>query len=226
MQQQLAEARAAAGQQQTIEPTRTGKPAVAAAVCRRAGQHRKTEQSVAGKLSARRNSNRNWPPRCDCNWSSSPETNQLAEAEKQQLANQLQLAEVEAHAAAERAALMQQEVQVQQAENARLAEGFKSLATNSSQLTQEIRANTALAPNTIFSDFVSNRVEAGIYAWRTGLFSMDTTKDKQTATVLVTDGTNYFALCHVQDTPVTLWDPGTDWDKLAGTLSWSGNRCR
>jgi hypothetical protein len=151
-------------------------------------------------------------------------TNQLAQAEKQQLSNQLQMAEVEAHAAAERATLMQQEVQVQQAENARLAEGFKSLATNSSQLTQEIRANTALAPNTIFSDFVSNRVEAGISAWRTGLFSMDTTKDKQTATVLVTDGTHYFALCHVQDTPVTLWDPGTDWDKLAGTLSWGGRQ--
>ena len=149
-------------------------------------------------------------------------TNQLAQAEKQQLSNQLQLAEVEAHAAAERAALMQQEVQVQQAENARLAEGFKSLATNSSQLTQEIRENRALAPNTIFSDFVSNRVEAGIFAWRTGFFNMDTTKDKQTGTVLVTDGTNFFALCHVQDTPVTLWDPGTDWDKFAGTLAWGG----
>jgi predicted nuclease with TOPRIM domain len=149
-------------------------------------------------------------------------TNQLAQAEKQQLSNQLQLAEVEAHAAAERAALMQQEVQVQQAENARLAEGFKSLATNSSQLTQEIRENRALAPNTIFSDFVSNRVEAGIFAWRTGFFNMDTTKDKQTGTVIVTDGTNFFALCHVQDTPVTLWDPGTDWDKFAGTLAWGG----
>ncbi|HLZ54592.1 MAG TPA: hypothetical protein VKS19_08965 [Verrucomicrobiae bacterium] len=150
------------------------------------------------------------------------QTSQLAQAEKQQLSNQLQLAEVQAHAAAERATLMQQEVQVQQAENARLAEGVKSLATNSGQLAQEIRANTALTPNTIFSDFISNRVEAGISAWRTSMFSMDTSKDKQTATVLVTDGTNYFALCHVQDTPVTLWDPGTDWDQLAGTLSWGG----
>ncbi len=36
--------------------------------------------------------------------------------------------------------------------------------------------------------------------------------------MLVTDGTNIFALCHVQDTPLTLWDPGTDWDKFTGTL--------
>jgi hypothetical protein len=37
--------------------------------------------------------------------------------------------------------------------------------------------------------------------------------------VLVTDGTNTFALCHVQDTPLTLWDPGTDWEMLTGTLA-------
>jgi len=79
-----------------------------------------------------------------------------------------------------------------------------------------------LAPNTIFSGFVSNRVEAAISAWRTGLFMMDTRANKTTETVLVTDGTNYFALCHVQDTPLTLWDPGTDWDKLTGTLTWNG----
>ena len=147
-------------------------------------------------------------------------SNQLAQSEKQQLGNQLQLAEVEQRAAAERAALLQQEVQAGHAENAELAEGFKTLATNSSKLTQEIKANTALAPNTIFSDFVSNRVEAGIFAARTGWFGTDSSKNKNAETVLVTDGTNIFALCHVQDTPLTLWDPGTDWDKLTGTLTW------
>ena len=85
-------------------------------------------------------------------------SNLLAQAEKQKLVQQLQLSEVEKRAAAERAAMMQQEVQAERAENAKLAEGFKSLATNSSQLTQEIRANTPLAPNTIFSEFVSNRI--------------------------------------------------------------------
>src|SRR5207244_7349449 len=24
--------------------------------------------------------------------------------------------------------------------------------------------------------------------------------------------------CHVQDTPLTLWNPGTEWEELAGTL--------
>ena len=146
-------------------------------------------------------------------------SNLLAQAEKQKLAQQLQLAEAERHAATERAAMMQQEVQAERTQNARLAEGFKSLATNSSQLTQEIRANTPLAPNLIFSQFVSNRIAANILASRTGFLGANSSNSKETKTVLVTDGTNTYALCHVKDTPLKLWDPGTDWDALTGTLA-------
>jgi hypothetical protein len=151
-------------------------------------------------------------------------SNQMTQTEKQQLATKLQLAEVEARSANEKAALLQQEAQTAHAENVRFAEGFKSLATNSSQLTQEIRANTPLAPNTIFSDFVSNRVEAGFAATRTVMFSMDTTKNKIARSVLATDGTNIFALCHVEDTPLALFNPGTDWDKLSGTITRGGTQ--
>ena len=146
-------------------------------------------------------------------------SNLLAQAEKQQLGHQLQLAEVNARAASERAAIMQQEVQVQRTQNARLTEGLKSLATNSSQLTQEIRANTPLAPNLIFSQFISNRITANILASRTGFLGGNSSNSKDTKTVLVTDGTNTYALCHVKDTPLKLWDPGTDWDALTGTLA-------
>ena len=149
-------------------------------------------------------------------------SNLLAQVEKQQLAQQLQLSEVEKRAAAERATMMQQEVQAERTENAKLAEGFKSLATNSSQLTQEIRANTPLAPNTIFSEFVSNRIEASILASRSGFLGMNSSNSKEAKTVLVTDGTNTYALCHVEDTPLKLWDPGTDWDALTGTLAGNG----
>jgi hypothetical protein len=147
--------------------------------------------------------------------------NDLAAALQKQLAqlnSQLRSADVDKRVAAGQVALMQQQVQAERAANARLAEGVKALATNSSALTREIRENRALAPNTIFSEFVSNRVHTSFVAARTGLFGMDASKSKTTETVLATDGTKTYALCHVQDTPLTLWDPGTDWQELTGTL--------
>jgi hypothetical protein len=144
--------------------------------------------------------------------------NQIAQDEKQKLAGQLQLARVERRAATERAALMLQQVQAERAEKAQLAEGFKALATNSGALTREIRENRALAPNTIFSEFVSNRVQTRFLASRSGFLGINSSRSKETETVLVTDGAHTFALCHVQDTPLTLWDPGTDWEVLTGTL--------
>ena len=149
----------------------------------------------------------------------SARSNQLAQTEQLRLANQLQLAEAQRQAALDRAGLLQQEVLATHTENARLAEGFKSLATNSSQLTREIRENRALAPNTIFSEFVTNRVRTAIFASRSGFLGMDVNKDKASDTLLVTDGTNTFAICHADDTPLALWDPGTDWDSLRGTLT-------
>jgi hypothetical protein len=145
-------------------------------------------------------------------------SNQAALTEKQQLAGQLQVAKAEQRAATEQAARMQAEVKVEREEKAKLAEGFKALASKSSELVQEIKENRPLAPNTIFSEFVSNRVQATFTATRPGVFGLDSNKTRDTATILATDGTNYFALCHVQDTPLTLFNPGMDWERLSGTL--------
>jgi len=146
------------------------------------------------------------------------QSNQVTQAERQKLASQLQLAMVEKNAADQQAALLQQQVQAERAEKAQLAQSFKTLATNSTQLATEIKANTPLAPNTIFSDFVANHVAAQFAATRTNEFGFDSTRKRETDTVLVTDGTNIFALCYVEDTPFVLFKPATDWDWLAGTL--------
>ncbi len=156
------------------------------------------------------------------------QSNQMVLTEKQRLANDLRVAEVERRAATQQAAMMQEQVKVEREEKARLsqqaeklAEGVKTLATNSGQLATEIRESRPLASNTIFNDCVTNRVEAQFNASRPGLFG-DSIKRKDTETVLVADGTNVFALCHVQDTPLTLWNPGLDWDGLTGFLGRNG----
>jgi hypothetical protein len=147
------------------------------------------------------------------------QSNQLVMNEKLRLASQLQVAEVETKHATEQAHQMQEEVKVERAEKAKLAEGVNALASHSSELTHEIRDNRPLAPNTIFNEFLTNRVQARFAGARTGMLGNETIKSKETETILASDGTNIFALCHVQDTPLTFFNPGTEWGSLAGTLS-------
>src|SRR5262249_38007946 len=139
-------------------------------------------------------------------------SNQRILNEKAELASQLQVAEVEKRHATEQVSRMTEEVKVERQEKAKLADGVQSLATKSSELTQEIRDNRPLAPNAIFSEFLTNRVAARLNASRAG---GESTRRKETQTVLVSDGTNIFALCHVQETPLTFSNPGTDWENLS-----------
>jgi len=145
------------------------------------------------------------------------QSNQTVLNEKQQLATQLQVAEVERKNATAQAAHMQEEVKIEREEKAKLAEGVKALATKSSELVQEVRDNRPLAPNTIYNEFLTNRVTATFMASRSVL-GVDVNRRKEAGTVLVSDGTNTFALCHVSDTPLAFWSPGADWRELSGTL--------
>jgi len=156
--------------------------------------------------------------------------NQAAIADRERLTNQLQLADLERRHAAEQAAQAQQQVQFEREEKARLeqqatklAEGVKTLASKSGELAQEIRENRPLASNTIFNDFVTNAVDVQFTASRPGVFG-ESTKERAAKTVLVTDGTNTFAMCHVQDTPLTFWVPPMDWDALAVSLQHDGGK--
>jgi hypothetical protein len=108
-------------------------------------------------------------------------------------------------------------VKAERAEKTKLAEGVKALASKSGELAQEVRENRPLASNTIYNQFVTNRLDARFNAFRPGIIGAD--KRRETQTVLVSDGKNTFALSHVQDTPLTLWNPGTDWEALTGTLA-------
>ena len=143
-------------------------------------------------------------------------SNQATLSEKQRLAGQLQVVEAEKRQVTEQVSRMQEEVKVERQEKAKLAEGVQALATRSGQLETEIRENRPQAPNTIFSEFMSNRVEAKFSAHRSGLIG--TNKKRDTGTILINDGTNIFALCHVEETPLTFFNPGVNWEQLDGSL--------
>jgi septal ring factor EnvC (AmiA/AmiB activator) len=151
-------------------------------------------------------------------------TNEVVLAERQRLGTQLAVAETEKRFAAEQVTHMQDEVKIEREEKARLADGVKELAAKSGDMAREIRDNRSLAANSIFSEFVTNRVQARFSAIRSILFG-ESSKTKEAETVLVTDGSGIYALCHVHDTPLTLWEPGTDWEALTGTLNRNTASC-
>ena len=44
------------------------------------------------------------------------------------------------------------------------------------------------------------------------------TADKLSQCILFTDGSQTYTLLHVDDTPVKLWNPGTDWNRITAVL--------
>jgi hypothetical protein len=153
------------------------------------------------------------------------QSNQVMQAERQKLATQLQVVDAEKRAASELVNRMVDEVKVVREEKAqlaqhadRLAEGVKVLASNSGELAKEIRDHRPLSPNTVFGDFVTNRVTTRFQATRAGIFGSEANKRRNSEAILVTDGTNFCALTHVDDTPLTIGTPGTEWERLTGTL--------
>jgi hypothetical protein len=121
-----------------------------------------------------------------------------------------------------------QQVEVERLERAKvqeqttvLAQGVGQLAEQSGALTQEIRDNRPVNPNQIFSEFLSNRVQSAITAKRPGLFS-PSNRDKQAQTVLVSDGTNTYALLHLSDTPFTMTEVPADYLQVGAQLSRGG----
>lgn len=153
-------------------------------------------------------------------------TNQAVLNEKQALATKLAVAEAEQRAAFREAALMQDQVKVAQQEKARLLDhaekltaGVKSLATNTSQLAQEIREHRPETATAIFSGLATNRVRASFFAARSAFLGIDGTRQRATDVVLAHDGTNTYAVCHIDETPLVFWQPGIQWEELTGSLS-------
>ncbi len=99
-----------------------------------------------------------------------------------------------------------------------LTQGVGQLAEKSGELSKEIRDNRPINTNVLFSEFLANRVASKVTARRPGIFS-PTIKDKDTQTILVSDGNAVYALMHVSDTPLSIGEVATDYDQVTGVLS-------
>ena len=147
------------------------------------------------------------------------QTNQVIRAERATLDTQLKVTEAARQSAVSQMSQLQGEVEVQRQVNAKLADSVKTLATQSTELTKEIRENREMAPNEIYEQLTTNRLLASFYGLRKTFFRTDLSKFTQSQILLATDGSNTFAICHVQNTPLNLLSPGTEWKDLSGTLA-------
>ncbi len=104
------------------------------------------------------------------------------------------------------------------AQTGQLAEGVGQLAQKSGEIAQEIRSNQPINANTLFSDFLNNRVSATLSAYKKVLIGSGNHVG-ETKTVLVTDGKAVYALLHANETPFSVTnseEKPVDWERIAG----------
>ncbi|HTG44421.1 MAG TPA: hypothetical protein VK633_07795, partial [Verrucomicrobiae bacterium] len=144
-----------------------------------------------------------------------------AEIERERIAGKLKVAETQkemtqqqlADAKGQIASVQQEKAQIQKVAS-ELAEGVVQFAEKQGELTKEIRENRPQTANMIFSEFLTNRVNTDFRANRSGILGRTISKDSQTRTILVTDGTQTFAIYHIEDTPFRLDEFGKDWERF------------
>ena len=139
---------------------------------------------------------------------------EAAELERERVSGQLKVAETEQRMTQQQLVTAQKEKEQIQKVATDLAEGVVQFAEKQEELTQEIRENRPLSANTIFAEFITNRVNTDFRADRSGILGRNVSKDTQARTILVSDGTQTYALYHVEDTPFRIEEFAKDWERF------------
>ncbi len=106
-----------------------------------------------------------------------------------------------------------------QEQTTQLAQGVGQLAARSTELTKELRDNRPVNPNVIFGEFLTSRVQMQVTTQRPGLFS-PSFRERDSQTVLISDGNQTYALMHVSDTPFDLTrEIPFNYQKITGRLA-------
>ncbi|MBK1878421.1 hypothetical protein [Pelagicoccus mobilis] len=84
-----------------------------------------------------------------------------------------------------------------------LAQGVSDLAASSQDLRQELRSNFEINANQLFADYKNNQIQADFSAVKY-MRNRYVNTEENTTTVLVSDGTNYYALAHIDSLPFGL----------------------
>lgn len=126
----------------------------------------------------------------------------------------------------EQAEVERQERMRVQETTVQLAEGVGQLAEKSAEITAEIRDNRPINANTLFSEFLLNRVPTSFAAVRPGMFGSDVTRTDSTRTILVTAGETTYAVMHIEASPFNFSEPPSNWNRIEVRLQRDGAEVR
>jgi len=104
----------------------------------------------------------------------------------------------------------------------RLAQGIGELAEEADGLKREIRENRPINANIIFDEFLKNRVTVFLSASRPGVLGQ-VKRNRHPRSILVNDGEQIFILLHIEDSPFSVAEQASDWDRLRIAVSNYGN---
>ena len=141
---------------------------------------------------------------------------------RQELVNarsEVKYARTEIAVAREEVARAVSEKQAVQRHAENLATGVTTLAQQSEEIKDEIRNNTPLTANSIYSDFRNNQIDTRFFAAKSGLFGQRVTRETLTKSIIATDGERYYILYHIDDTPLSLVNNDSQWEQLTGVVS-------
>ncbi|MBK9139620.1 MAG: hypothetical protein IPM17_12800 [Verrucomicrobia bacterium] len=150
--------------------------------------------------------------------------NREAAAAKERLAVEAGTARTEAAVVREQLAVTRTQVESLASEKSRLQETAATLAEGTREIAREVQAQRTLAPNAIYGDYISNRVQIAFSAQRPALLGLGGKKDDVDQTILFRSGDSVFALSHIAATPLPEVGGGPDWHSLTATLQRGNTR--
>ncbi len=144
--------------------------------------------------------------------------NREAAAAKERLAVEVGSVRTEANIVREQLAATRTQVESLNTEKTRLQETTTTLAEGTRDIAREVQSQRTMAPNAIYGDYLSNRVDIAFAAQRQALLGIGGKKEEKDQTVLFRSGDAVFALSHISSTPLPQVGGGPDWDSLTATM--------
>lgn len=177
-------------------------------------------QAMEGELTSRREEARRMQEQI----ATLDRVNREAAAAKERLAVEVGSVRTEANLVREQLAATRTQVDSLNTEKTRLQETTTTLAEGTRDIAREVQSQRTLAPNAIYGDYLSNRVDVTFMGQRPALLGIGGKKEEKDQTVLFRSGDAVFALSHVSFTPLPQVGGGPDWESLTAMMVRGGSK--